>query len=93
MSVAVPYNRRPGARSARPARGDELPCIICAKPISKERQSVVAWIHVHDGGATAVTEAEANTLDSAGDLGLHPIGDDCLKRHPELHPYAVRPTR
>ena len=67
---------------------DSTPCYICAKPIREDR--IKYMLHIHCGGGVAVTEAEAATLDEAGDLGCHPIGADCLRRHPELKPYVFK---
>jgi hypothetical protein len=66
-----------------------MPCLVCGKPVNNPK-----WqIRVHEGGFTAVTEAEADLLNQQGcsdaDLGCHPIGANCLKKHPELQPYAV----
>lgn len=69
---------------------DSTPCYICAMPIRKDR--IKYMLHIHCGGGIAVTEAEAAKLDEAGDLGCHPIGSDCLRRHPELKPYVIRWT-
>ena len=65
--------------------GAATPCVICGKAVTTANP---AHIHLHNGGASIVTEAEAATMDPAADLGLYPIGADCLRRYPELRPYA-----
>jgi hypothetical protein len=53
-------------------------------------------VRLHGGGLLIVTEEEAATMAENEDLGGYPIGADCLRRHPEVKPYAVRaktPTR
>jgi hypothetical protein len=65
---------------------DATPCIICGKGIVEPWRNTV---HVYFGW-TLVTEAEAQTLDGNGDLGMWPIGNDCLHKRPELLPYVIR---
>ncbi len=62
-------------------------CIVCGRAISFPR----FMVHVVNGGASLATEEEAlKLLDDSGYLGLHPLGTDCLKSHPELKPYAAQ---
>jgi hypothetical protein len=63
---------------------ETAPCIICGRPCKDPKY----MIHEHEGGGTAVAEEEAAKLDGAGDMGLQPIGADCLDEHPELRPYV-----
>lgn len=82
----VPYspNYHRNKRRPVPARArDALPCALCGLPVVNVRYEV----HVHDGGGKLVTEEEAATMDPAADLGFHPVGPDCVRRHPELRPY------
>lgn len=64
-------------------------CIICGKPVSDPKCEL--W--VHNGGSHAVTLDEGERLNATGhsnaDLGYHPIGLECLRKHPELRPYAI----
>lgn len=76
-----------------PCRAGEDPCLVCGKPIKQANQHHM--VHLHNGGWTAVTEAEAAELDArdhakgvTADLGGWPIGPDCLRQHPELLPYV-----
>lgn len=62
---------------------DTQPCIICGKPVKNPRYMV----HVHEGGASLVTETEAQAMDDNADLGLYPIGVKCLKNNPDLQQY------
>ena len=62
---------------------DDYPCVICGKPIKNWKYSIMTY-----EGAYAVTEDELKTLDNSGDSGAYPIGSHCLKKHPELKPYA-----
>lgn len=61
------------------------PCIICGKGI---REPWPHTVHLYMG-ATLVTEEEAKTIDESGDLGGWPIGNDCLRKHPEIRPYLI----
>ena len=62
---------------------DETPCIICGKGVKNPWRYTVHLFY----GNTLVTADEAQSLDESGDLGAWPIGDDCLKKHPEVAPY------
>lgn len=85
----IPLVRSPQhGRNADRCKENEEPCVICGRPVKDGRAT--AWVHVHQGGSSVVTEEEAKTLDPASDLGCWPVGSDCLRRHPELNPYAVR---
>lgn len=72
--------------------GDHWPCAICGRAVDTSRPRT-AWIHVHNGGASIVTDAEAKALNDAGeesaDMSWYPVGPECMKRHPELKPYAA----
>jgi hypothetical protein len=59
------------------------PCCICGKNIRAAKR----FVHIHNGGESLVTEVEAATMDEAADLGLQPIGEDCIRKHPEVKPY------
>ena len=86
--INVPTSDHYSIKSHGRHPNDSIPCYVCAKPIREDR--IKYMLHIHCGGGVAVTEAEAATLDEAGDLGCHPIGVDCLRRHPELKPYAIK---
>lgn len=64
----------------------DTPCIICGKGVKEPWSNTV---HVF-WGFTVVTEQEAAELDSSGDLGLWPIGNDCLRNHSEILPYVTK---
>jgi len=80
--ITVPKHPDYSKNSAKPS--EHYPCVVCGKPASNPRYMV----HLHNGGSTIVTEDEAEQLDPAGDMSLYPLGSDCLKKHPELKPYA-----
>ena len=86
--INVPQSDRSSFKGRGRWSADSIPCYICAKPIRKDR--IKYMLHIHCGGGVAVTEDEATNLDGAGDLGCHPIGSDCLRRHPELKPYVIK---
>lgn len=66
--------------------GEHEPCCVCGKAVKAPRH----YLHMHCGGSHAVTEAEAATLPDNADLGMQPVGADCLRKHPELRPYVTR---
>lgn len=63
-----------------------MPCAVCGKGVKKPRY----WVHVHNGGSDLVTEDETATLDPAADMYHFPLGNDCYRQHPELHPYVTK---
>lgn len=60
------------------------PCVICGRPVKKPGKY---FVHVMDGGGSICTPDEDAFVDEAGDLGMQPIGSDCVRRHPELKPF------
>lgn len=71
--------------NAEKCEGDEQPCVVCGKPVTGDN---VAYVHVVGGGGyLALPDDE---FDEAGDCGAYPIGAGCLKKHPELKPYAQK---
>ena len=88
MAIAIPFAPKRAENEDRThAHSDGCqPCIVCGRKVRKPRHMV----HVHDGGATIVTEAESLLMDSSADLGLYPIGSDCLRTNPEIKPYVKK---
>lgn len=90
MAIKIPaYDREQYWKN----RGDgdksnHLPCVVCGKqiPLKKARY----WVHLHDGGALIVTDAEASEMPENADMGVYPVGSDCLRRYPEIKPYVKR---
>jgi hypothetical protein len=78
-------------RNRLTADGGKEGCVICGKDIKDAKY----WLHLF-WGLTAVTEEEAAEINrkegDGGDMYFFPIGTDCLKRHPELKPYATVST-
>lgn len=64
-------------------RNEHDPCIVCGKAMRR----AVTFLHVVEGGSHIVKRGEPYTNEKA-DLGLHPIGADCLRRRPELREYV-----
>lgn len=82
--VRIPFH--PRYIENRDRCGVAYPCVVCGKGIVKPRYMV----HVHNGGLDLVTEDEAAQLSEAADLGWNPLGRDCYRKHPELHPYVTQ---
>lgn len=72
-------------------KDDEIECIVCGRPIKPENHK--KWLWVHMGGNHAVTSAEGERLNASGergaDLGMQPVGNECLKNYPELKPFVL----
>jgi hypothetical protein len=69
----------------------QTPCIICGRGV---REPWKYTVHMY-WGTTLVTAEEIATLSNDelpenADLGMWPIGADCLKKHPEIIPYLLK---
>jgi len=68
------------------------PCVVCGRAVKLNHKTW--WVHVHNGGGSIVTEAEAVELNAAGqemgDMGGQVIGPECLRMYPEIKAYAWR---
>jgi len=87
MAIEIPFNDDFSEQMDRTGSHGRSPCIVCGRQCPNPRYMV----HVHEGLLTIVTEEEATRLnedDPSGDMGMWPIGTDCLKKHPELRPYV-----
>jgi hypothetical protein len=94
FGIAVPYNDDHHEQCERTGamRDGYEPCIVCGRAVNVGKNH---WrVRVHDGGSRIMHDTEADKLNELGfaasELGSHPIGPDCLKKHPEVKPYAVR---
>lgn len=61
-------------------------CIVCGRGIKDP--TAVSWLTTFYGSeAITVSEYQVlNVVDPRANSGAHPIGNDCLRRHPELQP-------
>ena len=84
--ITVPTTAQFDINREKACPDGQAPCVVCGNPTRMDKAKT---LHLHNGGWTAVTEAEAQTLDPAGDMGEWPIGPDCLRAHPELLPYIL----
>jgi len=62
-------------------KNGETGCFICGKGVKEPWKNS---IHVYLG-YYAVMEDEK--IEEGGDMGMFPVGSDCLKKYPELLPY------
>lgn len=65
-------------------KGHESACLVCGRGIKDA--TTAKWVHLHGGGAFIVTEAEAAEMNAgphgrSADMGAHPIGADCYRKH------------
>lgn len=76
-------------QNVKATRSEHLPCILCGR----ECKNAKFFVWEHNGGGTLVTPQEGEELNETGhsgaDLGLQPIGSDCLKKHPQIKPFVV----
>jgi hypothetical protein len=86
--LAIPHHKSRNKNRLRYGEGgsdfDDGRCLLCGKPVNGDTARMV---RVGNGGLSLVTDREAEA-DPAGDLGWLPVGPDCWRRHPEIHPYG-----
>lgn len=58
------------------------PCVLCGRSVIACAR--LPFLRVADGGARFAAPGEE--VAPEGDMGLHVIGPDCLRRHPDLLP-------
>ncbi len=72
-------------------RDDESPCVVCGRPVKLNGKQKTVWVHM--GGSHVVTLEEGEHLNATGhqgaDLGEQAVGNDCLRKHPELKTYVL----
>jgi len=82
--IPIPFSPDYSRNASRAPTGT-MPCAVCGRPIKDG-----AWayaVRIVNGGNAIGTDAEGDA-EPAADLGLYPLGRDCLRAHPELRPYA-----
>lgn len=65
--------------------GEDRFCLYCGRPVRKT--TPVYWLHEIDGGGTLI-RYETPYYNDGADMGAWPIGNDCLKNHPEFQPFV-----
>ena len=88
-TMAIPHQPAPEAmaRARRARAGDAYDCVVCGLPTPKPRY----YCHVIGGGGVALhPDDERLYVPDGGDLSHLPVGVDCLRRNPDLRPYAVK---
>jgi hypothetical protein len=89
--IEIPYNEDFSDNVDRyhSWRDGYMPCIICGKPVDMSKNPTM--VNVVQGSELATEEeAEAIMTTGHGDCGGYPIGANCLKKRPELKPYALK---
>ena len=71
---------------------DKVPCVFCGKPLNGK--SARYWLHdIGGGGGLYLHPGDEHLYVTDGaDMGTYPIGEDCLRRRPELKPFTTRKT-
>ncbi len=88
-TIRIPESRAPEnlIRARERKFGDAYCCIVCGLPAPAPK----FYCHVVEGGGVALhPDDEALYVPDGGDMCHLPLGPECLKRHPELKPYAIR---
>jgi hypothetical protein len=89
-TIDIPRNPAPEKmKRMRPGDGNSYPCVICGIAVTKPK----FMCHMIGGGGVALHPDDENLFAQdaeaqRGDLGCQPIGTDCLRRYPEMKPFA-----
>ncbi len=88
-TIAIPEARAPEkliqARSRR--HGSAYGCIVCGLPTPSPR----FYCHVIEGGGVALhPDDEHLYVPDGGDMCHLPLGSECLRKHPQLKPFAIK---
>lgn len=83
-SIAIPRRRVSEALKRARSTGDSYPCAVCGVHVPRAK----VFVHMIEGGGVALHCADAEAyVPDGGDMGMYPVGSDCIKAHPELKPY------
>lgn len=63
--------------------GNSMPCAVCGKPIKEPYKPEQKWIRLAPARADAAIPADSPDQGGA-EMGCYPIGEDCLRRNPQL---------
>jgi hypothetical protein len=63
----------------------DSPCIVCGKDVTTPNPQ---FLHIVYGDT--IIDPAVVWPDQDSDLGWHPVGSGCLRRHPQLKQYARR---
>jgi hypothetical protein len=80
--IEIPFNDDFTDQMERTQSHGSNPCIICGRKCHNLRYRV----YVNDGFSHILTADEFRQ--EAGEMGLFPIGANCLQKHPEIRPYV-----
>lgn len=85
--IDIPQKLKDAQWSRKNVDGDTYPCACCGLPVPKPK----FYVHmIHGGGVALHPDDEDIYIEDGGDMGLQPVGTDCLKRHPELKPFTQK---
>jgi hypothetical protein len=73
------------ASNLRRTRGEAQPCVVCGRPVQRPTHLVECV----DGGTDKCVEPGTADPRDPGYMGLFPVGEDCLRKYPELQAFAV----
>jgi hypothetical protein len=74
-------------KARRSRFGSAYECIVCGLPAPAPK----FYCHVIEGGGVALhPDDEALYVPDGGDMCNLPVGADCLRRNPQLKPYATK---
>lgn len=86
--IEIPFSEKPWRGLTEP--DGAMPCIVCRRPIVITSET--RYLHVCLGGGHALAGPPGGDpyCERRACLAYYPIGAECLRKHPELRPYAGR---
>lgn len=88
--MRIPHDPRFDKNFRGEIKGTDVgPCVICGSPVKAPGKY---FVHMMEGGWSICTPDEDANVDEPSDLGLQPIGSQCVRAHPELKPYIRKRT-
>lgn len=67
------------------ANSGNNPCVICGRELKNPR----LYLHVVDGGSKII-DPDESWEDESSDLGMLPVGPECVRNHPQIKPYVIK---
>jgi hypothetical protein len=86
--IEIPRHHKYEQWSMHSYKNDKLPCVICGRPVNIK--TVKSRVYMDNSGEDLLSiEEAAQHPEQYEELGMFPIGPDCVQQHPELQGYVV----
>lgn len=89
MRAEIPHPRTYRRQLVQTSRGRHTPCRICGRPVLGIHKTQY-HMYVDHTESVMVTPDEAEGNEN---VSMYPVGAECYRKHPEVHPFCVVTTR